>query len=1462
MATENKGFGALFAEKKNSLDHIQKGMASILPSFPGMPAAKYFDLGIGIDFHDSVFPPSPLLPVPHIGMIFDIMGAIMAAIASVVPPPPPPPEVEEGEEPPPQPFSLAATAQMLVHALSPSVKVHNQWIANAGTTIFHLPAFIAHLPFPIVKPKAASEMWMGSSTVLADGGPFSTQFHPALSCNLVGLPSPPRLNKKSSAFALMAPTSVLLIMTSAGKPVLVGGPPTIDLFQLMFKLGLKGLSKAAGAALQKVINKIESKFPKLAAILQNFKCKHFGEPVDAASGRVFSSNVDFELPGPIPLVWERTYYSDAAVPGPLGYNWHHNYNMSVYNLQNGYFSIRLWDGRETVMPALAAGGSYYNRKELLWWYRDNSGYYLQDTVGQIYRFTSKASPDGHYPLSEISNVAGFTIQFRYNSNGYLQQIIDSSNRLLQVTTDEEGRIEKIHTRNGAEIIDLVRYAYDEDGNLSSTTNALDVSKYFFYRKHLLVQLTNQSGLSFYWEYDGAGEDARCIHTWGDNGVLEYHVRYEEGKTTATNSLGHTTEYFYDERNLIYKIIDGNGGVSLQQYNGYEELEVVVDPAGNANKYSYDEYGRIEKQVNGNGEATIFFYDEAQRLIGVKSPGGRRLQWSYNEEGLLEKKKYVNGNTLKYEYSGPHLTRLVHNSGRMFEMDYDAQHNLKRLTLPGGGQQYWEYDELGRLIKETLPTGYWYEYAYDAAGNMTFMKESDGAIHTFSYDAANNMITATDGYRKVDFTYGPLGILTGRRQHGVNVRFNYDTEQQLRAIVNEGGEVYRFEPDANGNIIEEWGFDGIHHRYERDGAGRIKKVIRPGDRWSMYDHDSNGHVVREAYHDGSVAAYGYNKDGMLTGAFNEEGEITIEYDAFGRVTKETQGAHSVTREYDEVSENSFVGSDLGAAITLQHGITGAVEKMQASAGASGNWEALWERNNRGLELQRMLSGGVNVQTQRDRLGRVTRQSIGVQQVEQRRTRYEWGRANQLRRMVNELAGTQVQFDYDEFNNLESATYTQAEGGASETIYRVPDKLGNLFDTPTRKDRVYGKGGRLLECPDYYYHYDVEGNLVFKEFKHNHHAGAEDKQGLLKAVKITAKGSRTGWIYDWNGNGSLHQVITPAGAAIVFSYDPLGRRIAKVNKRKERVTRWLWNGNVPLHEWQYNGDYPPHWRAVEDGALHPEEEPVENLITWVFEEGSFVPCAKLMEDTSFSIISDHLGTPVYAFDTAGNKVWERELDCYGKVHKLYGDKTFCNYLYQGQYMDEETGLAYNRFRYYSPEEGVYLSQDPFGLHGGLRLYGYVKDPNTYVDSCGLMPWEPGTPKPKGWRLPKNGTWSGDPGHSNFIPSDPAGLGLPEGTEIPFVKGTPDFSSVQVREPIQVAGLTGDQSVDKALTASALSEKYPLEFKNQAAALEWMKVNEVTPHHFQGDMMQFPPSLAHGKIRHSGTAHEMRAAGETHH
>jgi RHS repeat-associated protein len=92
----------------------------------------------------------------------------------------------------------------------------------------------------------------------------------------------------------------------------------------------------------------------------------------------------------------------------------------------------------------------------------------------------------------------------------------------------------------------------------------------------------------------------------------------------------------------------------------------------------------------------------------------------------------------------------------------------------------------------------------------------------------------------------------------------------------------------------------------------------------------------------------------------------------------------------------------------------------------------------------------------------------------------------------------------------------------------------------------------------------------------------------------------------------------------------------------------------------------------------------------------------------------------YDQSGGRVWQGELDSFGAIQNFKGDsKTDCPFRYQGQYEDAETGLYYNRFRYYSPEEGVYLSQDPIRTNGGLALYGYVHDVNDFIDPLGLIP-----------------------------------------------------------------------------------------------------------------------------------------------
>ena len=354
-----------------------------------------------------------------------------------------------------------------------------------------------------------------------------------------------------------------------------------------------------------------------------------------------------------------------------------------------------------------------------------------------------------------------------------------------------------------------------------------------------------------------------------------------------------------------------------------------------------------------------------------------------------------------------------------------------------------------------------------------------------------------------------------------------------------------------------------------------------------------------------------------------------------------------------------------------------------------------RDSVGLEAERHLTGGVHVTTRRDKFGRETFKGVGARNVEQLRRRYTWDMGNRLLVARDEITGRVARYDYDEFDNLISAEYER--GGEVERLYRVPDRMGNLFESRERDDRRYDAGGRLAEDREHFYHYDCEGNLVFKEFKELSWGGNViapiNKERLEAELGIIFRAYGTGWRYDWQSDGMLARVVRPDGKEVAFAYDALGRRIRKTYAGT--TTHFVWDGNVPLHEWTEENE----------------------VVTWLFEQDTFVPAAKLVANGDcFSIVSDYLGTPMQAYDKNGEKVWEQELDIYGRQRKR--PSAFIPFKYQGQYEDAETGLYYNRFRYYDPNAGSYISQDPIGLAGdNPTLYAYVSDVNYWNDVLGL-------------------------------------------------------------------------------------------------------------------------------------------------
>ena len=108
-------------------------------------------------------------------------------------------------------------------------------------------------------------------------------------------------------------------------------------------------------------------------------------------------------------------------------------------------------------------------------------------------------------------------------------------------------------------------------------------------------------------------------------------------------------------------------------------------------------------------------------------------------------------------------------------------------------------------------------------------------------------------------------------------------------------------------------------------------------------------------------------------------------------------------------------------------------------------------------------------------------------------------------------------------------------------------------------------------------------------------------------------------------------------------------------------------------------------------------------------------------------DHLGTPQEMSDQTGTIVWSANYKAWGECktenhtkRDIWDSEIITNNIrFQGQYYDDETGLHYNRYRYYSPYVGRFISKDPIGLLGGLNTFAYAPNPVEWIDPLGLTP-----------------------------------------------------------------------------------------------------------------------------------------------
>ena len=818
---------------------------------------------------------------------------------------------------------------------------------------------------------------------------------------------------------------------------------------------------------------------------------------------------------------------------------------------------------------------------------------------------------------------------------------------------------------------------------------------------------------------------------------------------------------WDRDGMLLADIDANGAATHYTYDAAGNLVSSTDALGNRNTIAYDESNQPVRFTDALGNSTRREYDDVGRPVSISDALGHVTQYRYNQRGQLSELIDAKGGSKQFRYNRQGLlTSYTDCSGHTSEYAYDKQGRLVSTQYAMGHATTYHYDALGRLIRLASPGGASEQYRYDADGNLVLHTDAAGQQTHYRYNGQGLPIERTDAI-------------------GQALRYRYDDALQLTELINAKGESYRLSYHAEGWLEAETGFDGKRTDYNYDRAGNLTAFQSGAQRTELL-RDALGLLQAKTTADG-VVRYAYDALGRLVAVSSPQAEQRFFHDALGQLIEErsayflqslpetgrlpnaprtSDASFIMTHAYDELGNRIQTVLPNGRRIdTLRYG--------------SGHWHGvLWqgqtvvdvERDSLHREKQRTLgNSGLVATRQYDAQSRLTQMTLarGIDApspLRERRFHYDASgnltTIAQTGQTANGPLGN-LQYTYDPLGQLLSAV----QPGLVERF--AFDPAGNMVDAaPAAGAQVPAITGNLLRTyGDFSYDYDEQGNTKHKRF---HPPGREsawsDLQLEYDAENRISHATRT-------ERQTRHRAQ--------YFYDAFSRRIAK------RVEVEQWGNQQDIAADTPVQTSSTTTLFVWDGDTLAQELGQDETVTYMYEPESFVPLARIaskngngaaaqathlpsvgawglpstrlnaelhaarsQEETEATALQlsawqsiqagandsathdrighyncDHLGTPREVLDQLGSLIWSARYKAWGQVVEFKGSEIEQPLRFQGQFKDEETGLQYNRYRYYDADATKYVTQDPIGLLGGLNSYSFAENPTIWTDPLGL-------------------------------------------------------------------------------------------------------------------------------------------------
>ena len=408
------------------------------------------------------------------------------------------------------------------------------------------------------------------------------------------------------------------------------------------------------------------------------------------------------------------------------------------------------------------------------------------------------------------------------------------------------------------------------------------------------------------------------------------------------------------------------------------------------------------------------------------------------------------------------------------------------------------------------------------------------------------------------------------------------------------------------------------------------------------------------------------------------KTTYRYNTAGELTEVIlPGDETLTFSRDEAGREVLRHSNRGFA--CEQGWNAASQLVTQRAGffpEETTWGGLLPSLVR--EYRYDSAGNVSAVTSREDYGRETRRE------------YRLDRNGQVTAVT--ASGTGLGYgEGDESYGYDSCGYLKAQSAGRHRISEETDQ--------------YAGGHRLKQAGNTQYDYDAAGRMVSRT-KHRDGYRPETER------------------FRWDSRDQLTGYCSAQGEQWEYRHDASGRRTEKRCDRKKIRFTYLWDG-----------DSIAEIREYRDDKLYSVRHLVFNGFELISQQFSRVrqphpSVAPQWVTRTNHAVSDPTGRPLMLFNSEGKTVWRPgQTSLWGLALSLPADtddpdprgeldaEADPGLLYAGQWRDGESGLCYNRFRYYEPETGMYLVSDPLGLLGGEQTYRYVPNPLGWIDQYGL-------------------------------------------------------------------------------------------------------------------------------------------------